>query len=214
MGLTSMTVPMRGVHIEFMFGSPNCRDNLDAAVLWEGMFFTPEDEGAVIGVRESDLHDFRTAANLLTNGIPELICHKAQSENIEGQGPGTTAGGTIEYAVIGIAGSPWQVWPDFQGSEVTALELHIDHLRTGRFFWESGPANYLFFKVEYSYSLHIWGSPPPIQRGDSNLDGRVDVTDLLAVLSDWGECLHCPTDFDGDQSVNVTDLLNVLANWD
>lgn len=47
---------------------------------------------------------------------------------------------------------------------------------------------------------------------DINADGAVNVTDVLAVLSAWGEC-SCLEDIDGDGLVNVTDILLVLDGW-
>ncbi len=52
-----------------------------------------------------------------------------------------------------------------------------------------------------------------LARGDSNLDGIVNVTDLLSLLAAWGVCPGCPEDTNLDGSVNVTDLLTLLANW-
>ena len=48
---------------------------------------------------------------------------------------------------------------------------------------------------------------------DVNGDGVVNVSDLLAIISVWGECGGCPEDVNSDGSVNVTDLLQVIANW-
>jgi hypothetical protein len=51
--------------------------------------------------------------------------------------------------------------------------------------------------------------------GDVNGDGVVNVTDLLAVIAQWGPCSgKCNADLDGDGHVGVTDLLIVLENWD
>ncbi|MCH2148054.1 MAG: dockerin type I domain-containing protein [Phycisphaerales bacterium] len=52
--------------------------------------------------------------------------------------------------------------------------------------------------------------------GDANGDGVVDVTDLLAVIYDWGVCDPegvCSGDLNGDGLANVDDLLMVIANW-
>lgn len=53
--------------------------------------------------------------------------------------------------------------------------------------------------------------------GDVNLDGTVNVTDLLLVISQWGPCppqpSGCTADLNDDEHVNVTDLLEVIANW-
>ena len=52
-----------------------------------------------------------------------------------------------------------------------------------------------------------------LDRGDTNGDGLVNVTDLLTLLASWGSCGGCPADFNSDSMVNVTDLLNLLGNW-
>ncbi|MBT8485152.1 MAG: choice-of-anchor B family protein, partial [Phycisphaerales bacterium] len=64
--------------------------------------------------------------------------------------------------------------------------------------------------------LFIWQLPTATTTGDVDLDGDVDFTDLLIVLSAWGECApkgECPADVDGDGTVGFTDLLLLLANW-
>lgn len=52
--------------------------------------------------------------------------------------------------------------------------------------------------------------------GDLNLDGVVDVSDLLILLNVWGLCddpNNCPSDLNGDGSVDVSDLLILLGSW-
>ena len=50
--------------------------------------------------------------------------------------------------------------------------------------------------------------------GDANGDGIVDVNDILAVISAWGQsCNGCLEDLDGSGYVDVSDLLLVIANW-
>jgi hypothetical protein len=53
---------------------------------------------------------------------------------------------------------------------------------------------------------------------DLNIDGGVDVADLLLLLSGWGPCPRggpgeCLADLDGDLAVSVSDLLTLLAAW-
>ena len=49
--------------------------------------------------------------------------------------------------------------------------------------------------------------------GDVNGDQSVNVTDLLAVIGNWGPCSDCLADLDGNGLVEVDDLLTVLADW-
>ena len=55
----------------------------------------------------------------------------------------------------------------------------------------------------------------PRTPGDVDLDGQINVTDLLKLLAAWGARTpgDAPADFNGDDLVNVTDLLTLLANW-
>ncbi len=53
---------------------------------------------------------------------------------------------------------------------------------------------------------------------DISGDGNVNVTDLLAVINNWGACSrpcppHCAADVNHDCAVNVTDLLAVIVAW-
>ena len=47
---------------------------------------------------------------------------------------------------------------------------------------------------------------------DVSGDGEVNVTDLLAVIDQWGST-DSDADISGDGIVNVTDLLEVVGNW-
>ena len=49
--------------------------------------------------------------------------------------------------------------------------------------------------------------------GDIDGDGDVSVSDLLAVLAEWGSCPGCDGDLDGDDIVSVSDLLILIGNW-
>ena len=48
--------------------------------------------------------------------------------------------------------------------------------------------------------------------GDVNADEEVDVTDLLAVINDWGSSAS-PADINNDGIVDVADLLAVISGW-
>jgi hypothetical protein len=51
--------------------------------------------------------------------------------------------------------------------------------------------------------------------GDIDLNGLVDVSDLLLLLASWGpdDPGDPPADFDGSGTVDIQDLLVLLANW-
>jgi phosphodiesterase/alkaline phosphatase D-like protein len=58
----------------------------------------------------------------------------------------------------------------------------------------------------------------PALVGDSNIDGRVDVSDLLMLAGSWGKTLgeagfNPACDFNGDNGVDVVDLLMLAENW-
>ena len=52
----------------------------------------------------------------------------------------------------------------------------------------------------------------PIDCPDINGDGYVNVSDLLAIIDQWG-LTDSPADVNGDGIVDVTDLLIVVGNW-
>ena len=56
----------------------------------------------------------------------------------------------------------------------------------------------------------------PLPPADINIDGQVNVSDLLAVISGWGQCaagVLCDADVVEDGQVNVNDLLAVIGAW-
>jgi V8-like Glu-specific endopeptidase len=60
--------------------------------------------------------------------------------------------------------------------------------------------------------LSVDCDPPPDCPGDVDGSGVVDVTDLLIVISSWGET-DGAGDANGDGTVNATDILMVLDGW-
>ncbi|MCI0629452.1 MAG: dockerin type I domain-containing protein [Phycisphaerales bacterium] len=63
--------------------------------------------------------------------------------------------------------------------------------------------------------IDAFSDAAPRLPGDVNLDGMVNVIDLLELIGAWGVTLPGgpPADFDGNGLVNITDLLTVIANW-
>ena len=50
--------------------------------------------------------------------------------------------------------------------------------------------------------------------GDIDADGTIGITDMLALLAAWGECVDkCRPDLDADGFVGITDFLILLSNW-
>jgi predicted outer membrane repeat protein len=64
-------------------------------------------------------------------------------------------------------------------------------------------------------ALSITATLKVVVIGDLNADGVVDVSDLLILLSSWGECQksECSADLNNDGFVDVSDLLILLSNW-
>jgi hypothetical protein len=49
--------------------------------------------------------------------------------------------------------------------------------------------------------------------GDVDGDGVVNVSDILAIIGEWGSCQGCDSDLNDDGLVNVSDVLLVLDGW-
>lgn len=97
--------------------------------------------------------------------------------------------------------------------------IGADPAATGRFI---GGGTYRLPTAFGGYTLGMWVAPfSPGLPGDVNGDGAVNVSDLLAVINQWGACppspQSCPADIfpppNGDGAVNVSDLLMVINNW-
>ncbi|MEE2906860.1 MAG: hypothetical protein VX527_03415 [Planctomycetota bacterium] len=60
------------------------------------------------------------------------------------------------------------------------------------------------------------GVPDECECPDTNSDGVVDASDVLAVIAAWGDCKpddDCPEDVDSDGTVGVNDILLVIGEW-
>jgi len=67
----------------------------------------------------------------------------------------------------------------------------------------------------FNAEIDAFADVAPRMPGDADLDGIINVTDLLLLLSGWGVPSpgSPPVDMNGDGIVNVSDLLILLANW-
>lgn len=94
---------------------------------------------------------------------------------------------------------------DLQGA---TLSYVFDVSPDGRSFvgWTSANTGYV-----------ITIDPPALVcPGDTDGDGQINVTDMLAVIANWGPCSapeSCSADINHDGQVNVTDLLSVIGAW-
>ncbi len=66
-----------------------------------------------------------------------------------------------------------------------------------------------------SIEIDAFAKVTPRLPGDVNLDGVVNVDDLLLLISVWGPHIPggMPADFDNNGVINVDDLLIVISNW-
>jgi hypothetical protein len=124
--------------------------------------------------------------------------------------------GAVVHVVAGDLQMMRQVIAGDSGHGQNAFDLHfgladnsvVDRIEVR---WPCGGRN-VYENVAADQHLQITETFGP----DLDADGMVSVTDLLALLSAWGQCSDCPgclEDFDGNGVVNTVDLLQLLANW-
>lgn len=80
-----------------------------------------------------------------------------------------------------------------------------------RITWPSGIQQVIQFPEIDQTLLVIESDSTCIE--DITNDGEVNVHDLLALISQWGDCGKCTADFNGDGVVKVQDLLILIAAW-
>jgi len=94
--------------------------------------------------------------------------------------------------------------PDFMGSQIGQLRLRMNQLLLE--VTDQGT------DMEYDLSFDVMRGC----QADINQDGVVNVTDLLEVLSNWGQCIGqfpCCIDFNDDNQVDVIELIEVISAW-
>ncbi len=126
------------------------------------------------------------------------------------------------YIRVSTDGSSWtQLWTN--GSEVadsswSQHEFDISAVANNEptvyIRWTMGTSDgswqYCGWNID---DVEIWGVEPTADcPEDCTGDGVVDVLDLLALLSAWGQS-GVPEDINGDGTVDVLDLLDVLGAW-
>merc|ERR1712065_95145 len=104
------------------------------------------------------------------------------------------------------------------------IELDVTHLfrqGNGSFFVESD-SPFRYFTGNDCTLGNVFGEfycHPRIefqlgQVGDINLDGNVNLLDILAVISNWGSAASCALeDVNGDAKVDLLDILQIIDHW-
>ncbi len=105
-----------------------------------------------------------------------------------------------------------------QQSGVVDLTLGDLSLELGDYgvFWNTSTLQgFAWANVDHTtdYAAGIDTSCPADIEPIGNVDGSVNVTDLLALLAAWGPNPGHPADINDDGNVNVTDLLALLGAW-
>ena len=69
------------------------------------------------------------------------------------------------------------------------------------------------FPLDFEAEIDDLHFGPPVCTADIDEDGKVGITDFLALLAAWGPNPGHPADFDGDGVVGIVDFLQLLAAW-
>ena len=127
------------------------------------------------------------------------------------------AGGTAANRIAKWDGIQWSPLGAGVSSWIETLRVHEDNTGDGPDLYVGG--EFTMAGGMTTGKVAVWrgcsGGPMP---GDINGDGSVNVSDMLAVISQWGNCpVPCPpacaADVNGNCVVDVADLLLVISNW-
>jgi len=100
-----------------------------------------------------------------------------------------------------------ELMPGFVPASTDEFEIMTAASITGTFATVTGPRDP---QVTYEIGRVVITFPCA---ADTNGDGLINVTDLLALLAAWGPNPGHAADINNDGNVNVTDLLALLAAW-
>ena len=134
-----------------------------------------------------------------------------------------------------LSGGPWHVYHrniDTGETQMVTVDRLCQPTEMNDMMWSviSGDGSRVTFvtmadvmldektKHDWTHHLYQWVDPnyqePKIEPGDLDGNGVIDVSDLLILLSGWGECDDiCDADLNSDGVVDVSDLLMLLGNW-
>ena len=103
----------------------------------------------------------------------------------------------------------WGGTPDFDETELLIASVSITPFNEPRDEWVAETVPNLAWATPDAYPVPLPLEPCP---ADLNASNRVDVADLLAVLT-WWNSTNPIADIDGDGVVNTNDLLRVIGDW-
>ncbi len=136
--------------------------------------------------------------------------------------PGATSASFLGLTSSGLIcgrsnfpGSNWRAcaWTKSQPVDLNSL-LPVGFNGTLREAYVSGNGNVISTALMNNGSSKAVKLTPVLPSlGDTNCDGRVDIDDVLQVISVWGPCAGCRADQNGDMDVNVRDLISILLHW-
>lgn len=120
-----------------------------------------------------------------------------------------TAGGHTQWREVYAGGNNYKA----QNELVFHFGLdEADHVDSILVNWPGGQVSRTLSNYPGNQT---WTLYPPAMLGDANSDGVIDMSDLLALLSGWGELQSGSEimDINGDGVIDVSDLLALLAMW-
>jgi hypothetical protein len=125
------------------------------------------------------------------NGFDNVIGTEDDDLRLECDSPAIDAGNNLEVPA-GIA------------TDIAGDPRFVDDLRTPDTGVPDGVNPIVDMgALEYQIPLCMW---------DLNLDGTVDVRDVLRLLANWG-ALSCRFDLNGNGHADIEDFLLIIANW-
>ena len=146
-------------------------------------------------------------------GYYELNLSHFWNYNVFGETSRGVANMVVDWS---LDGTNWNFWGDINLEEAPGSE---------NYFGETGPdfeglvVRYLLLSVTSNHGGICYGfseikldvTPVMGCTGDIVLNGSIDISDVLALLSQYGCLTECTADVDGDGTVSITDVLALLA---
>lgn len=189
-------------------------DDGSGPALIAGGSFTSAGGVPALRVAKWDGTQWQALGSGLNNAVQELIVFD------DGTGKGSQLYAIGNFTATGN-GTPVSHIARWTGSEWEPVGTGLNDSAFGAIVYDFGQGQALNIAGSFSTAngvsasriVSIVACEDDSIPGDIDGDNDVDVTDLLTLLGDWGECPDCPSDIDGNGSVDVSDLLTLLGNW-